>query len=71
MAGADEDAGLSCGPVGPRVQRARALLTPGGAGRPREAPTTYVFIPSSPEHTHVHPMSPCAPGESLNKHPIP
>lgn len=31
MAGADEDAGLSCGPAGPRVQRAGALLTPEAA----------------------------------------
>lgn len=44
MAGADEDAGLSCGPAGPRVQRAGALLTPGGAGK---AAATCVFIPSS------------------------
>lgn len=30
VAGADEDAGLSRGSVGPRVQRAGALFTPGG-----------------------------------------
>ena len=47
MAGADEDAGLSCGPVGPRVQRAEALVASVGVGGGRLHPATRMCTPSS------------------------
>lgn len=68
VAGADEDAGLCCGLVGPRVQRVGALLTPGVGGETGGAPATGVFTPASPGQAHADPGCPRAGGSSLNEH---
>lgn len=71
VAGADEDAGLCCGLVGPRVQRVGALLTPGVGGETGGAPATGVFTPASPGQAHADPGCPRAGGSSPNEHLCP